>query len=302
MKPKIALFLIVICLISQSFLGYYRAPSIYPIFDSHEAALPRNFRTTRAKEIKSSLNFKGLNYLRASGSGQFSEASFAEMMNHLSLSPERLVVIDLREESHGFINGKPVSWTDGDHNYANLHRSKNEIESDEYHRLKVAGETKEIIINPVVETKKLKVHSVNTERAVVENRGSQYIRLPVTDLNRPSNEVVDQFIEYVKCLPEDHWVHFHCRAGKGRTTTFMALLDIMKNGQQVEFKDIIARQKLIGGSDLTSVQKQDSEKARAANERFEFVKSFYLYCRQVPDFKTSWSEWLDQQQTICSNP
>lgn len=302
MKPKIALFLVVVCLISQSFLGYYRAPSIYPIFDSHESELPRNFRTTNLKQSKSSLNVKGLNFLRASGSGQFSEESFAAIMNHLSLSPERLVVIDLREESHGFINGKPVSWTDGHHNYGNLHRSKNEIESDEYHRLRVAGESKEIIINPVVETKKLNVQSVNTERAVVENRGSQYIRLPVTDLNRPSDEVVDQFIEYVKCLPEDQWVHFHCRAGKGRTTTFMTLLDIMKNGKQVEFKDIVGRQKLIGGSDLTSVKKQDGEKERAANERFEFVKKFYLYCQQVPDFKMSWSEWVDQQQALCTNP
>jgi hypothetical protein len=137
---------------------------------------------------------------------------------------------------------------------------------------------------------------VKTERAVVEGFGCQYIRLPVTDLNRPSNDMVDQFIDYVITLPEDNWVHFHCKAGKGRTTTFMTLLDIMRNGQYVEFQDILARQKLIGGSDLSSIEKPDLEKSRAANERFEFVKDFYLYRLQVPDFSISWSDWVVQQQ------
>ena len=302
MKPLITIFLVAVCLISQSFLGLSRTPSIYPIFDAPGAHLPRNFRKSDDKQILSFIDANGLKFLRASGSGQFSEKTFVEMLQVLSVAPEKVVVMDLRQESHGFINGKPVSWTDGNYNYGNLHKSKREVESDEYQRLKLAEQSKKIIIDPSGDSTKLTVRSVKTERDFVESNGCQYIRMPVTDLNRPSNEVVDQFIAYVKNLPEDQWIHFHCKAGKGRTTTFMTLLDIMRNGQNVAFNEIMARQKFIGGSDLTSIEKPDMEKSRAAKERLEFVKKFYHYCRQVPNYRVSWSEWIDQQQTICANP
>lgn len=302
MRPLFATFLVVICLISQSFFGFSRTVSIYPVFDSASGVLPRNFRTSCVNKMKSSLDTRGLNYLKASGSGQFSEKSLTEMLRHLALSPEKVVVMDLRQESHGFINGQPISWKDGNYNYGNLHKSQCEIESDEFQRLNSAVRAQTITVNRENEPTALKITTVKTERAVVETLGCQYIRLPVTDLNRPSNEIVDQFIDYVKTLPEDQWVHFHCKAGKGRTTTFMTMLDIMRNGQCVDFDNIIARQKLIGGSDLTSTQKPDMEKSRAAVERFDFVKKFYLYCRQVPDFTVRWSDWIDEQQPLCANP
>ena len=296
MKPAIALYFVIICLISQSFLGFSRSSSIYPIFDTSEAVLLRNFRTSEVKKSKPSLNFKGLDFLNISGSGQFSEQTLLELVHNISLPPQKIIIVDLRQESHGFINGQPVSWTDGYYNYGNLHKSKGEVESDEIQRLRLAAKTRKIVIDPCDEPIRLAVQTVKTEREVVEGLGCSYVRMPVTDLNRPSNEIVDQFVEYMKHLPGDHWVHFHCRAGKGRTTTFMTLFDMMKNGQRVEFHEIIARQKFIGGSDLTLVQKPDLEKSRAANERYEFVKKFYHYCRQVPDFSIRWSEWIDQQQ------
>lgn len=302
MKPILAVCFIGICLFCQSFLGSSRTLVVYPVFDTSETYLPRNFRTTEAKQLRSALNLHGLQDLKVSGSGQFSEKMFVDMMQYLAVSPKRLVVIDLRQESHGFINGNAVSWTDGQYNYGNLHKSKREIEADENQRLIFAARAKQIVINPADDPKQLAVNRVKTERDFVVEKGCEYLRMPVTDLNRPANEVVDQFVEYFKTLSKDQWVHFHCRAGKGRTTTFMTLLDIMKNGQQVELHDIIARQKFIGGSDLSVVYKPDLEKSRTAQERLEFVKKFYRYCRQVPDFAVSWSEWLEQQQSICANP
>ena len=302
MKPLIAISLIIICLMGQSFLGFSRTVSLYPVFDAQETVLPHNFRTSDAKHIRTSLNFTGLKFLRASGSGQFSENAFAEILQYLSLPADKVVVVDLRQESHGFINGKPVSWTDGKYNYGNLHKNKSEVERDEHLRLTFAAQAKKIIINPSVDPTKLSVHTVKTERDLVENMGCQYIRLPVTDLNRPSNEVVDQFVEYAKHFSNDEWVHFHCKGGKGRTTTFMTLLDMMRNSHCVSCEEIIARQKLIGGSDLSAVAKADLEKARAAHERYEFVQKFYLYCTQVPNFTLKWSEWLEQQQALCANP
>jgi hypothetical protein len=304
MKVFFVLFLLAICILSQSFLIFSGAPALYPVFDPQGVGVPRNLRTVHQVEVgKSSLNFQGLNHLRVSGSGQFSEKNFTEMMRYLPISPQQLIVLDLRQESHGFINGKPISWTDGNYNYGNLHRTRSEVEADEYQRLRLAAQSKRIVVNPVDEPKKLTVQTVNTERAFVEGVGSTYIRLPVTDHNRPTHEVIDQFVELVKTLPADQWLHFHCRAGKGRTTTFLTLFDIMKNAQQVSLNDILARQQFIGGSDLNEFQKKEGERKRAAEARIEFVQQFYLYCQQVPNFEVSWSNWIEQQHsTLVINP
>ena len=299
MKHLLVLILAAIC-IGQSFLNFSCATTIYPIFcDTSKSNVPRNLRTTMLISKKQSfLNRVGLNQLQISGSGQFSEKSLRAMINLLPIPPEKLVVLDLRQESHGFINGNPVSWTDGLHNYANMKKTQFEIESDEYQRLRLAAQAKQIMINPLKNPAKLLVDTVKTEKHVVENYGATYIRLPVTDHNRPTNKVIDQFIELVNNLPPDRWLHMHCKAGKGRTTTFLTLFDIMQNARRVSLKDILARQHLIGGIDLTEVKKNNVERSRAAIERLQFIQVFYLYCREVPNFQVSWSDWVEKQHTI----
>src|SRR5262249_1063790 len=226
----------------QSFFGFSRPVVLYPIFDPSGKDFPRNMRIVKPKFSKHSLNLSGLSYLHASGSGQFSEQNLNQIIHELSISPEKFVVFDLRQESHGFINGNPISWTDGNYNYANLHKSRSEIETDEYQRLMLAARAGRIVINPVQDPTKVKVRAVKTERAMVEGLGSRYVRLPVTDHNRPSNQIIDEFVKLIRSLPQDQWIHFHCRAGKGRTTTFLTLLDIMKNAREVSLDDILARQ------------------------------------------------------------
>jgi hypothetical protein len=301
MKRLLILILLVMCALSQSFLGFSRTPPmIYPIYDSLEVEIPRNLRTALlARGKQSHLNLDGLNHLRISGSAQFSEITFKTILKHLDIQPKKLIVLDLRQESHGFINGHPISWTDGVHNYANVDKTKFEIESDEYQRLRLAVQAKQIVINPLEEPTKLTVCRVKTERDLVESYGATYVRLPVTDHNRPSNEVIDQFIELVRSLPSDHWIHMHCKAGKGRTTMFLTLFDIIQNAQHVSLKDILARQHSIGGIDLTQIHKKNNERTRAAHERLEFIREFYRYCQHEPDFKVSWSNWSKQQRLVA---
>ena len=45
------------------------------------------------------------------------------------------------------------------------------------------------------------------------------------------------------------WLHFHCLAGYGRTATFMAIYDMMKN-PDVGLSDIVYRQSMTGGENL----------------------------------------------------
>ena len=59
--------------------------------------------------------------------------------------------------------------------------------------------------------------------------------------------MVNYFMDIVKNNPENTWFHFHCKAGVGRTTTFMIMYDIIKNGNEVSLHDIIGRQLLLSG-------------------------------------------------------
>lgn len=304
MKQWIVVILIGVCMITQSFLGFSRSP-LYPTFDAPTGImLPRNLRTTYQLPYvrQKGLNIQGLNSLKASGSGQFSEQTFKEMIKQLPTDPTHLVVLDLRQESHGLVNGTPISWTDGVYNNGNLNKTKSEIEADEQQRLQLAARSGRILIDPMEGPARLEVKSAKTERELVEEAGCQYIRLPVIDHTRPSDLTIDQFVDIVNHLPNNRWIHFHCRAGKGRTTTFLTLLDIMKNAQHVSLEDILARQQLIGGIDLNANESKKRERKQAAEERLEFIKNFYTYCREVPDFHVSWSQWLDQQSSIAANP
>jgi hypothetical protein len=300
MKQMLVLSLLVVCVTSQSFLWPIRS-SLYPILDVPltASALPKNWRTTLQKPTLKA-NLKGLDKLKISGSGQFSEQAFLAIAHQISSS--HLAVLDLREESHGLINGNAISWIDGFCNYANVGKSQREIEEDEHKRLQLAAEKKSIIINPHQEAYRFLVSQVKTERDLVESLGYIYMRLPVTDHHAPSNQTLDQFIAFVKNLPSDTWIHFHCKAGKGRTTTFMTLYDMMLNAHDVSLEDIIARQWVIGGVDLTSTDKAEDHRQRGAIKLLRLIRDFYSYCQQVPAFHLSWSEWLAQQPSLAANP
>jgi Inositol hexakisphosphate len=295
MKKAFIFFLLTVCVIGAAlFIFFQNSPAIYPTYDKEALEAPRNLRTMLSEVGRTRVNLQGLHELKVSGSGQFSEKTFPTVIHFLSIDPEKLIVLDLRQESHGFINGTAISWTDGQYNYANVNKAKSEIEVDENQRLKLALQAKQIQVDPIQKPTLLKVFSATTERDFIERYGSAYVRMPVVDHNRPSNEVLDEFIELIRNLPGDRWIHMHCRAGKGRTTTFLTLFDIAKNAQNVGLQDILDRQKLIGGIDLTNVIKEDPEKNRRAHERLEFIRSFYLYCQQVPDFRIKWSDWVKQ--------
>ena len=67
---------------------------------------------------------------------------------------------------------------------------------------------------------------VGTEVAAVH--GLEYMRLATLDFYRPSDRVVNKFVELIKNNPNS-WLHLHCHVGKGRTTTFMAMYDMFYN-------------------------------------------------------------------------
>ncbi|WP_455796728.1 fused DSP-PTPase phosphatase/NAD kinase-like protein [Clostridium butyricum] len=113
------------------------------------------------------------------------------------------------------------------------------------------------------------------------------MRIFATDEELPSVESIDSFITIIKNLKEDSWLHFHCKEGIGRTTTFMIFYDMMKNYNNVSANDITNRQIELADFDSNDVHLLTSER------RIALYDSFYNYCKKYsPEFKTTFGEYI----------
>lgn len=248
--------------------------------------IPKRFRKTTddIRVYGKALNLKGLSSLNASGSAQFTGQNIKMVKEEIGNVP--ILVVDLREESHGFINDLAVSWVGEEKNNANKGLTREQVLKDESERLKSIKLNEKLGI----EEKEIIPDKVQDERELTEENKMSYVRIPVTDTEGPTDEMVDYFISIVKKTPPGTWMHFHCKAGIGRTTTFMTMYDIMKNAKDVSLDDIMERQILLGGKNLLKPFHKVGSKS---SERSEFIKKFYEYAKENKDnFNTSWSEWL----------
>ncbi|MBP2032743.1 protein tyrosine phosphatase (PTP) superfamily phosphohydrolase (DUF442 family) [Clostridium algifaecis] len=249
--------------------------------------LSNHFRkTTDLTNFKGSkvINLHGLANLNISGSSQFSENSLVLIKQSLG-DAMPIIVVDLRQESHGFINGVAVSWS-GNRNKANKGLTKEEVLFDENARLQSILLDKPIYIG----NKTLIPRKVEDEEKLVQSCGMSYMRIPVTDKEKPTNDMVDYFIKFVNSLLPNTWLHFHCKGGKGRTATFMVMYDMMKNAKNVSLQNIMNRQVLLGGKNLL---RDEPYLMNRSKQRAKLIKRFYRYCVENDDnFKTTWSQWI----------
>jgi hypothetical protein len=263
----------------------------------NEEVLPRKFRTSLdALKQETGLNpsLIGLKELHASGSAQFSENGLSALLK--KIPNKNVTVVDLRQESHGFINGIAVSWY-VERDWLNKGKTLSAVIEDENNRLKQVAEYP---ISILYASRKFPVpvwvRNTNTEEELVSDRSLGYIRIPVTDHLRPTDENVDQFIDFVKSFPKDSlWLHIHCAAGEGRSSTFLVMYDMMRNAQQVKIEDIFLRQYLLGSINFLNETTQDWRK-KYVEERKAFLRQFYDYCKQNPHFQKSWEAWLKEQK------
>jgi len=264
-----------------------------------------NFRKMQDRFVRpsdSAPSREGLSFLRMSGSSQFSEGGLKRIKDRLA--GERLVVVDLREESHGMMNGLPVSWK-GEHNWANRGKTLDEIQADERERLDALLSKKNVTVARILEQDDVEelleesvlVKTARTEQEVCKAAAVGYMRIPVTDHCRPSDRTVDEFVQFYRGRPRDLWLHFHCKEGKGRTTTFLALCDMMHNARKVSLDDMAQRQYLLGGASLLEQAPPESYKHQVSGERVQFIRKFYEYCRTNTDgYKTGWLAWLYKKE------
>lgn len=267
----------------------------------NQEVLPRNFRMVTdpyyfpflTRHFPTRL---GLDNLKASGSAQFSEKSLQKLLKTLPISNHHLIIIDLREESHGFINGIAVTWRD-EKDWGNINKNDQEIFEDENNRLDAIFQNQTVIIQNnkddinAANTTTLQVTKVQSESDLMTAYGVDYYRLTITDHIRPPDQDVDTFIKFVHNLPENTWLHFHCAAGKGRTSTFLTMYDMMHNAKKVSLEDIFERQALIGGKNFNDQPDPYIWKYSLSSDRIQFLRDFYRYCQEKEDSTLSWSEW-----------
>jgi hypothetical protein len=258
--------------------------------NTHE--LPRNFRTAlNPLPDDTDVDSTGLAELNASGSGQFSVKSLETLVQ--SIPHHNIVILDLREEPHAMMNDMAITWYSS-RNWTNMGLNRHEINDDLQERLLQLQQHPPHYLyksKTAEETIPVKYETSRTEEEVVQELGLVYHRLMARDHTRPPDAAVDDFIDFVKSLDNDTWIHFHCSAGRGRTTTFMALYDIIRNGQSVSLEDISKRQELIGGRSL--LESEDTGwKKEHADLRQAFVEDFYQYCQEHPSLDITWTEWL----------
>lgn len=276
------------------------------MIDPKPQALPRNWRV--------------MEWLRASGSGQFSKLQFEGVIKELRKKYKfsQFIDVDLRQESHGFLDDYAVSWY-SDHNSINWGKSKSEIARSELEALQsLLKQKKGIVLSQFLsketddpdttdriafwKKKQVKVDSpkkVMTEQQMVsEDSQVIYLRIPVADMHAPEDREVDQFIDEMKKVRPNQWVHFHCSAGRGRTTTFMAMYDSFRNFSKVSLKEILRKQKEMGGVDLVAYSlKRSKSRNDWAEQRAQFIAQFYRYCQSEgpSGYRRSWSAWKDSQ-------
>ena len=252
----------------------------------------------------------GLVALRASGSSQFSDAGWAGIVQILARragvdASTPLVVVDLRQEPHALMDGQPVSWRT-EANDLNAHRARAALLADEADRIaalqgqatpplqrvckvKDAQGRKHALYTP--EPLPAPPRTLQSEADWALAQGLQFWRLPMTDhTGAPSDASVDAFLQLVAGRRSDDWLHFHCRGGQGRTSLFMAMLDMVAHARHLSVAQVVARQRALGGVDLWQINAHEPQKG---TDRRAFLTVFHRFLTTRPA-GSSWSAWRQE--------
>jgi hypothetical protein len=256
------------------------SPRPPPSFDATFARLvldaAAESATPRLRMDAAALRRDGAN--RVSASAQFSGRGWADLHAQIAgTSPARIVVVDLRKESHGFLNGAAVSWY-ATNNWGCVGLTRGEAQSLESVRLKLLAGAAETVVATKDDVKSSRVggeswpvSQVLDERALVEASGARYLRIPIDDHCGPEEDVVAELVRVASEIDASTHVHVHCRGGKGRTSTALAILDMVRGADGTSLEALAARRATIDGYDLAKAPDAGAAKAPYIRARWEML-------------------------------
>lgn len=222
--------------------------------------------------------------------------------------PHQVLVLDLRQENHGYLNGNAMTLCDL-HNWLNLGKTAQDV---------IAGENQWLTWLAMIATidnvlsvqqfskkeygtgRTIAVESLLSEKEQVSQFGFAYHRLPIPDHRAPQDNDVDTFVSLISTLPQSAWLHVHCRGGKGRSTTILAMYDMLNNADKATFNDIIERLAAVPPYyDLTQIVRSDPELTPYYQERLDFLHLFYAYAAaRLAGYPNAWSQWKAEQKGL----
>ncbi len=229
-----------------------------------------NYDTIKTREDGLARNFRDLSQfgLNAIASGEFSENELKKVKE--KFPQDKIIIVDLRRESHALINGMPVSWEE-----SNLNKTIAEILSDEKSKVNAIKKDPKNSQITLLKPKIVELKSIETEEELAKEHGFEYKRFGIEDRSIPNQKQFDEIVNFIKTLPNDKKLYVHCAAGRGRTTTFLTIYDIIKNGNKVSLLDIFKRQEKAGGVRIDLVNEETSNRADLVKTRLEMLTKLH---------------------------
>jgi hypothetical protein len=254
-----------------------------------ETGLPKYFRSPTDLTVLqgASVSVEGLADLRASASGQFSQQGLASIREAIG-KPEDLTVIDLRQESHCFVDGHAITWY-VKNGWGNIGLTTEEVISKEREYIEGLSGGEAIMLYEPKSAKSglppsLEVSGLQTlpqsEEEWLLTQNASYLRLPVIDHLPPDLQTMNQFDELIRAQSAENWMHIHCAGGGGRSGFMMVMYDMFKNADRVQFFDIIKRQCLLGGHDLKLAPSANDANKEFKAQRMGCLATYYEYCKE----------------------
>lgn len=251
--------------------------------------LPKNTRFLGKKLEKNtsnkSLNLTGLEKLSISGSAQFTKHQLGNLITKIlnaKSQTKKIFIIDLRQESHGFLGNLPFRFYAKD-NAINKDIPIDKIDEVESYEISKLDSLEVLNIFSKNENEKpisLEPENIKTEKEIVEfyqsflaikNVEIEYVRFHLQDHHFVHDDEMHKLKELLSSIDfKDTWIHFHCAGGKGRTTSFMIMTDMFFNKHNIPFEHYLMRHSYIGGSDF--IEKKKSPKA---DTRYDDLLEFY---------------------------
>lgn len=228
--------------------------------------------------------YRDMPSLNISGSAQFKPSQVENLRKKINVLDT--YIVDLRQESHGFLNDDAVSFYSPEKLLNNGFNSEETLadEKDKFGAIK-PGDIANIFNKRGALKKSIKVDKSQIELDLVKNLGFNYILFATRDGHIPTPTMVDSFVAFVKDTPSTTHLHFHCKHGEGRTTMFMAMFQMMKESSFKSLDEILDEQVKAGGKVLTD-----------KTTRAHFLKDFYQYTKDngSSNFKTPFSIWAKE--------
>lgn len=268
----ISLFLLFTSLISSKPLCFTsnKNESIITIDSTSSVGLPMRLRDIPTLNI--------------SGSAQFTKDQLLNLKN--SINKDNICIVDLRQESHGMINDLAISFLNPYKDLNNGFTTEQTIKAENslLNKIKI-GNTIQLYKHTGIFIKDITVDFISNESQLVTEADMQYKRFAVKDNSAPTPDIVDEFVEFIKNKPDDIHLHFHCAAGKGRTTSFMVMYQAMKNNSNLTLEQLLSYQYNIGGVNL-----HDN------NIQYNFLEDFCNYVQKNKDsnYSISYSQWITE--------